>query len=101
MGVPPKIAVSDPAAQVSQDMHLNAFRELFTRPVVMGNLVTNVVLIAGSFVKVPHKLGAVYRGWSVVRKNANANVWEQAPTMPKQFIELNCSANVTVDLWVF
>ena len=59
---------------------------------------------------VAHGLGREYRGWIVVDKNANADVWVDPPTgtplvdpNPDRalFIRLDASAAVTVKLWVF
>lgn len=71
-------------------------------PLNHGRLISSVVL-STTPVNVEHKLGRPLIGWLVVRKNADARVWEdQATTVDgSKFLRLDASAAVTVTLWVF
>ena len=71
-------------------------------PPIHGRLVSSVVL-STTPVNVEHKLSRPLLGWIVVRKNADARVWEdQATTVDgAKFLRLDASAAVTVTLWVF
>lgn len=76
--------------------------------VVSGQLVEIVLTTTPK--NVAHGLGRKYRGWFIVDKNANADVWVDPPTgvplvdpNPDRalFVRLDASATVTVKLWVF
>lgn len=76
---------------------------LVQSPIVNGVLLKDVVLTAGQTTLVEHKLGRELLGWSVVRKRANSTVWDSQDSnqFSSKSLALQCSANVTVDLWVF
>jgi hypothetical protein len=68
-----------------------------------GVLLEAVSLSTGGTNAIEHKLNREPRGWIIVRKRANANVWDSqdANVFKTKSLALECSANVTVDLWVF
>lgn len=68
-----------------------------------GLLLKSVVLSTGVINAVEHKLGRELSGWIIVRKRANAQVWDSQDTniFKTKSLALECSANVTIDLWVF
>lgn len=78
-------------------------QQLTGNEMLSGRLVRDVVLITGQVNKVEHKLNRALIGWLVTRKNAEADLWDsQADNIfPSRTLDLNCAANVTVDLWVF
>lgn len=57
-------------------------------------------LVVNTSLQLSHKLGRIPQGYIIVSKNANANVWNDIP-FTKDFINLNSSGNVTIDMWVF
>mgnify|MGYP000376048240 FL=1 len=70
-------------------------------PLLEGRLLT-VTLAAGAFTPVSHGLGRRPTGYLVVRRNANAVLWDQADAADANaFLYLQPSATVTVTLWVF
>lgn len=75
--------------------------ELLRVEIVRGILLEDVSLSSGANV-INHRLGAKVRGWVVIRKNANEDVWEPAKldNSDKQ-IQLDASGGVIVTLWVF
>lgn len=92
----------------SADRVLNQFQEnvdrvlqpLLANVLADGRLVTGISIVSGTPARVEHKLGRAIRGWLVVDKNANADVWRSTSTLSDVLI-LNSSANVTLTLWVF
>lgn len=68
-----------------------------------GVMLSGVKLTTGSVNNVEHKLGRVLQGWQVIGRDSNAQIWDsQADNVFKaKFLALNCSADVTVNLWVF
>tara|TARA_Y100001973_G_C5202016_1_gene338577 strand:+ start:1656 stop:2006 length:351 start_codon:yes stop_codon:yes gene_type:complete len=79
------------------------FRSQQASPFATGRIITKVSMTAGTPERVAHKLGRDYIAWTVIRKSANADVWESNYTSPdsrSKFVVLDCSADVTVDLLV-
>lgn len=53
---------------------------------------------------IPHGLGRVPTGWIIIKKNANAVIYDDSTGVDidkKSFIRLTASASVTVSIWVF
>lgn len=61
----------------------------------------DVPLSAALWNSIPHRLKRELRGFLVVWRSANANVWAQPSTNPSNELILSCSADVTVRLVVF
>lgn len=100
--IPRKTKVQDPSAQRYQDSAQLSFTRLADIPFLDGVLVENIAIITGAAKLVSHGLGREPRGWLVVKKNANATVWETTTMISYQNqMTLNSSANVTLSLWVF
>jgi hypothetical protein len=68
-----------------------------------GVLIKNISLDSSITNQVNHKLGRKPLGWIVVRQRANSIIWDSQDTNTKanRTLELSCSANVTIDLWIF
>lgn len=77
--------------------------QFFKDPILDGVLLKEVVLTTGSVNEISHNLGRDLRGWVVTRKKGDSRIWDSqdSQTFKQRFLSLNCSANVTVDLWVF
>ena len=89
-------------ADVQQDVD-SKFKSQQKSPFATGRIIPGVSLAAGTSKDIPHKLGRKYVAWSVVRKSANAIIWEtnySNPTNPKKFLSLTPTADVTVDILV-
>lgn len=80
-------------------------------PFLGGVVIQSLPLISGQDNLVPHALGKAPSYWMMVRKNANADVWEAvtsklvdssgvSQSVNRSYINLKCSANVTITLWV-
>lgn len=67
-----------------------------------GILLQNIALISGQNNVIQHKLGRELVGY-FVRLKGNSIVWDTQVTnrLTTSTLILHCSANVTVDLWVF
>lgn len=76
--------------------------DLFNPSLLSANLLTAVALKTGDN-RVQHKLGKKLTGWIIIRKRANANIYDKQDSEPRKevFLALNTSADVTVDLYVF
>lgn len=67
-------------------------------PFLDGRLIEDIV-VTTSTVSVAHKLSRQPRGWFIVSKNANADVWESSKS--SSYLVLDSSATVTISIWVF
>lgn len=86
----------------------DAISKAFTR---IGDVMQNDRLIPAVFatlngaipdLKIAHGLGSAFKSWEVVRKSADANVWEAATTNPDptRYIILSANAPVSIVLRV-
>ena len=69
-------------------------------PILNGRLIEDVDLTSSETL-VEHKLGRNYRGWIIVDKNAQQDVWVSAENLTERFLRLTAAGTVTVSLWVF
>jgi len=75
---------------------------LKTNPELFGNFLTGVALKTGQVNMVNTGLAGKLQGWVVIRKRAQSDIWDNQDTNNNQAtLALRCSANVTVDLWVW
>lgn len=73
------------------------------KEILDGILLKNITLTTGVLNHVSHKLQRPVIGYFVVRADASSNVWDSEDDNLNRdvFLDLRCSANVTVSLWVF
>ena len=77
---------------------------LLNLPLVKGSVLQSVALSSSASPNViNHKLGRNLQGWFLVRNRANAVVWDSqdSNSTPNLTLNLLCSADVTVDIYVF
>lgn len=98
-----KIQSDDEVLNRVQDNVAQTFQPIIQQPILGGNILPGISLLTGVDNNVPHKLGRKLIGYMVVRKNSNSTVWDSQGFNLSQnsTLILNCSANTTVDLWVF
>lgn len=79
-----------------------AVAQVIRNPLIDGRIIEGVVL-STSALKIEHKLGRKVRGYIVLTRNANAEVYDNVSTEPQLelYLPLLASAPVTVNLWVF
>ena len=79
--------------------------QVLTNPLLNGRLIPGVVLLAANNpTNVEHGLGRQPLGWIVIDSHNNAVTWASDDSNPKKknlVMELNTSADNTIDLWVF
>jgi hypothetical protein len=81
-------AINDQFSQVSQIPFINGVR------------LSSISLTNGVANTVDTSLGRKASGYMIILKDANADVWNDSIESDSQ-ITLWCSADVTIDLWVF
>lgn len=85
-----------------QDNVEQTFLSLTNKAIIDGVLIDNVNLTTSAS-DIAHGLGKPVTGYIVIKRNANAVVYdnEQTNTKRDRFLNLQASATVTVSLWVF
>jgi hypothetical protein len=97
-----KIRTSDADLKNVQDSLELVLNQIIRRGILDGILVENVSLVSGSNI-VDHTLDRAPKGFIIVARNANQQVWNGTSTkiVPKRNIDLESSGAVTVSLWFF
>lgn len=95
-----KVSGADDEVAKLQERLQEFFVPLVNNPMLDGVLLKNVQLTTTA-TDVPHNLRREPIGWTIVRQNANATIWEQTTNLPTAFLKLQSSAAVTVSIWVF
>lgn len=98
-----KLDIPDQIMSRLQDNVDSAINQLPSIQPIQGLLLRNISLSSSGANSVSHKLGRRLVGWQVVRQRASAIIWDSqdSNTSDDLILVLNCSANVTIDLWVF
>ena len=94
--------VSDPHLTKVQYKLQEALGPIFAVDFLDGNLITDVDLTTSAS-NITHRLGREAKGYIVVKRNANAVVYdnESSKTNKTSFLKLIASASVTIIVWVF
>lgn len=94
-----RVISPDTSVNHLQDAVAPIFDSLQAKELIKGRLIKDVI-VTTSTVTINHGLGRQLIGWHIVRKNADANVWEDSAPTTTQLV-LDSDATVTVSLWVF
>lgn len=95
-----RVNVKDYELSRVQDAIENVITPILELPILDGVLLEGISLIAGQDNNIEHKLGRAFRLWSVMRLGANSVVYEGTQSLQNKFINLRCSTNCTITLWV-
>ena len=93
-----RIQTPDRNLQLIQDNTQTALTQIQQSPFIGGNLLSNISLTASQDNLVPHKLGATPQIFVLAGLDANSTVW--SPSADSTYINLHCSADCTVSVWV-
>lgn len=79
------------------------FASIFSKEILDGQILGEIVLTGGVSTAVPHKLQRPYNGYIVIKQNAHGTTFDdKGPNSDVgNYIYINASATMTVDLWVF
>lgn len=97
-----KIRTSDADLKNVQDSIELVLDQIIRKGILDGILIEDVSLVSGSNI-VDHTLDRAPKGFIIVSRNANQQVWNGTSTkvIPKRNINLVTSGAVTVSLWFF
>lgn len=76
---------------------------LSQNPLAQGRLLSNISIKTGITNIIPTGLNKVLTGWFVTRLTVNAVIWDSqnSNTTPSQNLQLLCSADCVISLYVF
>jgi hypothetical protein len=95
-----KINTSEYETNIIQDNVERVVNQIVSSPIIDGILLSGVSLIGGQDNYVSHKLQRVPRFWIIARQDSNVTVWEDSTKTDSSFLDLKCSGNCTINLWV-
>lgn len=97
-----KVGQKSPELTQFQDNCEQTFSRLTNKQILDGVLLEDVALTTAAS-NISHGLGRPVTGYMVIKKNANAVVYDNESTNTKktQFLILRASATVIVSLWIF
>lgn len=77
--------------------------DVVSKEILDGVLIKNIELSAGSDNIINHKLNRPAIGWIIVRKNTKSDIWDKQTgnILENKTLVLDCSDNVTIDIWIF
>jgi hypothetical protein len=98
-----KLGTKNTELQKVQQNVENAITTIIRKEIIDGILLKNVCLEPSISNEVKHGLGREPLGWTIVRKRADARIWDiqDFNTTPSKTLSLTCSHAVTVDIWIF
>jgi len=98
-----KIGSSSSDLQKVQQNIENAISPIIRKEIIDGVLLKNVCLEPSVSNEVKHSLGRKPLGWIIVRKRADARIWDVQDfnRNPTKTLSLAVSHSVQVDIWIF
>lgn len=71
--------------------------------IIDGLVLKSISLNASITNKISHKLGRELIGWIIIRQRGDSRIWDDQDNNPgkRNTLNLKCSSNVIVDIWVF
>ena len=93
------VSVIEPKEREKFSPLFETLGQVVNKEIIDGILLEDLSLVSGITNPIPHRLGRNPRGWLLVAKNANADVWEGE--RDKSFISFECDNDVIISLWVF
>lgn len=99
-GKVPSLYVQNEDLKRVQENLVNKMNEILDNPLISGIRIAQVSLSSGSN-RVPHGLGRPYVGVLITKRSTGAVIYDETPSEPRTFVQLNSSGSCVVDLWVF
>jgi hypothetical protein len=86
-----------------QDNIVTVLNGITDKEILDGVRLINITLTSGVTNQINHSLGREPIGWIIIRKRTQSDIWDlQDDNVNKnRFLSLACSADVTIDLWIF
>lgn len=92
-----QITTTDKNLQLIQNATGRAVSDIQQLPLIGGNIISTA-LASASTTAVSHGLGATPTKWAIIDIDANSVVWRAS--WDANFLNLNCTADCNVKVWV-
>ncbi len=86
--------------ELAQTKWAATLNPILSLPMLNGNMIDDVSLVANTPKAINHLLQRMPQGWILVDNTANTVVW-RTQAFTQSTITLESSANTTISLWVF
>lgn len=86
--------------ELAQPKLSTALNPVLNLPIIKGNQINNVLLVANKPQAINHLLQRMPQGWFLTDIDANTAVW-RTQSFNTNTITLEASANTTISLWVY
>ena len=98
-----KLKIEDRATEKFQDNVEVSLNAVLNKEILDGILIQNVSILTGVTNVINHKLDRIPLGYLIIRKRADSRIWDlqDANNNKTKTLSLVCSADVTIDIWVF
>lgn len=96
----PTFKTDDQEVQLLQTRWKSQLDPILKLPILDGNLLTNINLVAGSTNSINHLLGRTQLGWFLTDNIFNVQIYRAQPFTAQTLI-LAATGSTTVSLWVF
>ena len=99
----PLIKTNDRSVEQAQNTSGQLIQELIQNPLTTVSIISNVSIKQFQSNLITHKLGAVPKGWLIIRKQANSIIWEDTQTNvdPSNLVIFNSDLDDIIDILVF
>lgn len=86
--------------ELAQTKWPSTLNPIISLPILNGNLINNISLIASVPLVINHLLQRNPQGWFTIDNQSNAVVWRAAPFTNLNIV-LESSADTTISIWIF
>jgi Tfp pilus assembly protein PilN len=86
--------------ELAQTKWASTINPILALPILQGNLITAISLIAGTPKSINHLLGRMPQGWFLVDNTSNAVIWRSSD-FTQYTVTLETSVTTTVSIWIF
>lgn len=86
--------------ELAQTKWASTLNPIIALPILNGNMVMNIQLVANKPLVVNHLLQRLPQGWFVTDNTANTAIW-RTQDFTQLTIVLESSVNTTISIWIF
>jgi ATP-dependent protease ClpP protease subunit len=98
-----RLKVKDSELSSVQDNVIRSVAPILQKVIIDGQILEDISIATGAVRNISHGLGRPITGYFIMKRNANAQIWDSEATNTQKdiYLKLNSSANCIVSIWVF